>query len=259
MDDRKRVKKSLRSQYQDYRQSHTAPGYGARYNNTYRDGYYAAQWELIEKPLLREIIAGIGVRIDSCLDFACGTCRILKVLAEFSPHVTGVDISAEMLKEANIPGNVELLEHDLTVKGLGRKFDLATAFRFFLNAEDELNRAALSAIREHLHEGATLICNIHMASSSPMGLFYRTARKIFGRTIHNVADRRDFERLLMESGFEVQQVVHYSYLPRPGHYFPRLCERLILPFERFARISKFPLGTAQSFLVVARKKEGGSN
>src|SRR5438045_1629824 len=65
----------------DYRESHQALGYSGKYNRVYEIGYYAAQWRLIEEPLLRSILQPMGGKEKTCLDFACGTGRITQVVA----------------------------------------------------------------------------------------------------------------------------------------------------------------------------------
>lgn len=241
---------------QGYRASHSSPGYGLRYSRTYRKGYYAAQWRDIEEPILRDLLSGsVALSPDSvCLDFACGTGRISSVLAEYCQSVIGVDISREMLMAAAVPDNVMLINLDLTKTAIGRQFDLVSAFRFFLNAEEQLRREALRAMRAHLVENGILICNIHMVSTSPMGAVYRMARCLRGKTIHNTMAKGEFIDLLSDEGFVPLQIVHYGYLPRPGHFLSSVCERLVLPVEKFARSLRLPEALAQSFVVVARKR-----
>ncbi|WP_204320864.1 hypothetical protein, partial [Enterobacter hormaechei] len=63
-----------------YRQSHVSPGYAEYYERTYAEGYYAIQWEQVEKPLVRAILAEFARRgAMHSLDFACGTGRILQL------------------------------------------------------------------------------------------------------------------------------------------------------------------------------------
>lgn len=238
-----------------YVNSHASAGYGARYRRTYERGYYAAQWRDVERPLLIETLRhSIGVGADkSCLDFACGTGRITEVVAGEYGEVVGVDVSAAMLAEARKPPNVTLLQVDLTRRELGRQFDAAVAFRFFLNAEDALRRQALNAIHAHLKPGAALLCNIHMSASSPMGVVYRIAKAVRGRVVHEVLTPDAFVTMLADTGFTADRIIHYGYLPRPGRFLPALCERLVLPVERLCRGVHMPERWSQSFLVVARK------
>ncbi|HEX6260674.1 MAG TPA: class I SAM-dependent methyltransferase [Woeseiaceae bacterium] len=243
-----------------YRGTHTAAGYGVRYRRTYTRGYYAALWRDVERPLLINVVRACGGGPTKlCLDFACGTGRISEAIATEYGKVVGVDVSSAMLAEARVPSNVELIEADLTRTSLRQQFDAATAFRFFLNAEEPLRRAALRSIYSHLKPGAPLICNIHMAATSPMGVVYQGARALQGRVVHHVLTPDAFTPLLEACGFRVERLIHYGYLPRPGHFLPRLCERLVAPVERACRSLHVPGRWAQSFLVVATKVEAASH
>jgi SAM-dependent methyltransferase len=236
----------------DYRTSHANTKTVQTYVKAYEQGYFTAQWEAIEKPLLKTIINDLPTRPKNCLDFACGTGRISSALAEIVPTVTGVDISGQMLSEARVPPNVELLEQDITRAQLGKKFDLCTAFRFFLNAQEELRVEALRGIRSHLNDNAYLIANIHMSSSSPMGFIYNQLKRLKGKTVHRTMGVNEFTQLLEENGFSVERVYHYSYLPKPGRYFPRFAQRVIYPFERLCNAVNIPRKLSQNFCVLAK-------
>jgi SAM-dependent methyltransferase len=241
-------------QYDSYRDSHTRPGYGDYYNRAYGRGYYRATWSDIEIPLLRPILAQLGGADHSCLDFACGTGRVTSEAARHFGRVVGVDVSPEMLSSAEVPESVELRRIDLTRRSLGETFDVATAFRFFLNAEESLRSEALRAIHRHLKDDGHLVCNIHMNATSPAGLACRTANRIPVLTFRCVSDVATFIGELARAGFVVEDLVHYGYLPGPWGLPPRLAEALVAPVERLAHRVHIPQRFAQNFLVVARKK-----
>jgi SAM-dependent methyltransferase len=238
----------------EYRTSHRAAGYGACYNKTYDRGYYAALWTKIEMPLVENTLRALGGPDKKCLDFACGTGRITNVAADCFGEVVGVDISESMLAYARVPENVRLRHVDMTVEPLTEIFDVVTAFRFFLNAEDRLRREALQAIREHLIEEGRLVCNVHMNASSPIGLAYRVSNRLFGPPFRNTLSIDQFKALLISAGFTVEDVIAYGYLPRPGRLMPRLCEALMEPTERVSRLLRIPARFGQQFLVVAKKR-----
>ena len=237
----------------NYRASHCALGYGEHYNRTHESGYYGALWAKIEKPMVMDVLRPMGGAGRKCLDFACGTGRIANVAAGLFDEVVGVDVSEAMLACARVPQNVRLRHIDMTAEPLGETFDVVTAFRFFLNAEDRLRWEALKAIREQLNDDGRLVCNIHMNATSPVGLAYRTLNRLFGRTLRNTLSARRFKELLISSGFVVEQVIPYGYLPRPGHFVSRLCEVLIEPTEKASKALGVPGRFAQHFLVIARK------
>ncbi|WP_348524689.1 class I SAM-dependent methyltransferase [Mesorhizobium huakuii] len=189
-----------------------------------------------------------------CLDFACGTGRIANVAAGLFGEVVGADISRPMLDCAQVPPNVRLRHIDMTREPLGETFDVVTAFRFFLNAEDQLKSDALKAINEHLKDGGRLVCNVHMNATSPIGLVCRLLNRLSGRTIRHTLSTTAFKELLTASGFRVEEMTPYGYLPRPGNLLPGVCGALIEPFEKVSRTLRVPGQLAQHFLVVAKKR-----
>ncbi len=239
----------------DYRASHQASGYGARYKNNYKEGYYFAQWNKLEMPILKKVLAELSIKSDICLDFACGTGRITACIAPFFRKVMAVDISKEMLKEAPDLNNVEFGNVDITRAPLSESYDIVTAFRFFLNSEPLLRKEALKAIYRHLNSDGYLICNIHMNATSMMGCVYRFLKFVTGKDIHSVLKDSDFTFLLSENGFDVKQIEYFSFLPRPGRALPWLMQRVIRPVEIFCKFLRVPDRFAQSYLIVAQKKE----
>jgi len=238
---------------EDYRASHAVPDAGRIYNHTYEEGYYAALWNKIERPLLETTLRKLGGSEKSCLDFACGTGRITDVAAGCFGNVVGVDVSASMLSYARAAGNVRLYNVDLTRKSLGRTFDVITAFRFFLNADQRLRLEALRAIYEHLKDSGALVCNVQMNATSPSGLACRAVDRLPWSLQRNTMSIDEMSALLTSAGFSIEQVVPYGYLPRPGNLLPKLCEAMIEPIERLALATGFPARFAQQFFVVARK------
>lgn len=239
-----------------YRDSHTAPGYGRRYNRTYAHGYYAEQWRRLERPLVERLFAELRRRgSESYLDFACGTGRITAVGAGYFRPTVGVDVSEAMLAEAPDPGDgATLLLRDITEVPLGRRFDVVTAFRFFVNAETELRRKALRAIRAHLEDGGTLVLNVHVNRSSVLGVVYRARNRLLGREVNRVLGHAEMAALLNEAGFEIVRTYWYGFLPRTGWYFPWLSQHCMAPVEWACGLLPFvPRSLAQSFIVVCRK------
>lgn len=234
-----------------YRESHASPGYGVRYDTNYSAGYYAAVYREIETPLLQKTFKSLSRTRSSLLDFACGTGRITRIAAPYFSRILGVDISKEMLACAVAVGPEEFVQRDIIANPLAEKFDVVTAFRFFLNAEPELRGQALDAIRGQLTPDGRLVCNIHMNSASPMGLAY-AATKAMKLPTHNTLSLDAFKQLLAKHGFEVEQVVWYSVLPRPGHFLGPLLDRLVGPAERLFARAGLKGRFSQSFLVVAR-------
>jgi hypothetical protein len=129
-----------------------------------------------------------------------------------------------------------------------------TAFRFFLNAGPLLREEALEALREHLREGGHLIYNVQMNATSPIGVASRIANRIPGLQLRNTMSIDEQNLLLRSTGFLIQDVVPYGFLPRPGSFLPRVCETCIWPVERIATALRVPKRFAQQFLVVAKRR-----
>jgi hypothetical protein len=88
-----------------------------------------------------------------------------------------------------------------------------------------------------------------------MGTVYRVLRRLTGAEIHATNTVEAYAELLAAQGFAVESIVHYSFLPRPGHFFGALAERLIAPAERWAKRLGLPAKLAQSFLVTAKRTD----
>jgi SAM-dependent methyltransferase len=228
------------SRFYDYRASHQAAGAGIDYDKTFEAGYCAPLRQNIERPLLENILCPLGGRERTSLDLACGTGRITRVAAMFFGAVVGIDVSEATLMCASVPENVTLYCIDITKISLAETFDVVTAFRFFLNAEDSLRREALRAICRHLREGGELVCNIHLNATSPVGLISRILNWACPRTPRSKLTMEQFSKVLREEGFEIVDTKAYGYLPRPGRFFPHLCELLVGPFEEVCRALKVP-------------------
>lgn len=241
----------------DYRNSHTAPEYGRRYQATYEHGYYHYQWKYLERDLLRHVLREVRkAGAQSCLDFACGTGRILRVAAELFPCPHGVDVSESMLEFArrDVP-QAKLLRQDVTREPLDRQYDVVTAFRFFTNAEESLRREALRAIHQTLSPHGVFLANVHVNRDSLTGRMHRMRNWARGRTIQQVVGHDEFTALLAEHGFEVVRTHWYSFLPRAGWRFPWLARHFMRPVEFLCK-GRFwmPQSLATSFLVECRKR-----
>ncbi len=103
------------------------------------------------------------------LDLACGTGRLLALLARLGYELTGVDISAAMLDAAqrrlaaeNLLDRVRLVQQDMRRLDLGQTYRLVlcalSSFAHLLTQEDQL--AALRRVREHLVPGGLLVVDM---------------------------------------------------------------------------------------------------
>lgn len=237
-----------------YRTSHSSAGYGDCYTKTYQEGYYAELWRQIEKPLLREILTRLRDEgAVSCLDFACGTGRIAAIAEQLFPSSTGVDISESMLEVARTQCTRTNFEvRDITRTEMEGGFDVITAFRFFLNAEDSLRNEALVALKKCLAPGGTLLVNVHVNRTSLLGFAYGLRNRFAGQVIANTLGFEEICALLKAHGLVVKRVHWYGFYPRTGWRLGFLAKWLIRPVDRlFAAITFLPRKWAQSFVVEA--------
>jgi SAM-dependent methyltransferase len=190
---------------EDYRLSHLQRG--STYDATLAESpfdAYMADWERMH--LQRLIPALFPAGAARYLDFACGTGRILGVVAPFAREVVAVDVSPSMIEQARqrVP-KAQFQLRDLTTDpvDLG-SFELMTAFRFFGNAQDELRDKVLAALVARLAPGGRLVINNHR---NP-----RALHAVFDKLTGGDADGTDLhvpkmKALLARHGLRVEQIV----------------------------------------------------
>lgn len=239
----------------DYRASHTSKDYGKRYEQTYLNGYYFYQWENIERSLISKQLHDFKKNgSNSLLDFACGTGRILKVCEEVFSESDGLDISESMLDIARThckKSNIQCI--DITKQKLEKKYDIITAFRFFLNAEPKLRDEVLSEFHSILNDDGSLLFNIHTNKSSPLGIAYRVREFLTGNKTptENIDTVSTF---LEKNGFTIESVTRYGYLPRLGWRFNFIYKNFMNIVEKMGNKKLLPGEFSQCFLVVAKKQ-----
>jgi len=186
-----------------YRDSHEYSSKGAEY-----EAYYETQpwqrffWSREKEIILRILKKYFAGREIHLLDFACGTGRIASFLEDRVKTSTGVDVSSSMLTVARDKlKRTEIIETDITVDNVleGRKFNLITAFRFFLNAEPPLHLAALKALAGLLSDDGYFVFNNHHNYGSPwIKLQYMRHRQKNHECIFNVMTIDEMINLLKE-------------------------------------------------------------
>ena len=188
----------------DYRRSHLQRGstYDANLEASPFDRYMAQ----FERAYLREVVPGLfpGSK-PRYLDFACGTGRITETVAPLCGESVGVDVSPSMLAEARekCPG-VRFVEADITKSDVDLgTFDLATSFRFFGNAQQELRIAVLKGLHRLLRPNAYLIINSHR---NPRSISAMLNSLTGGRDQSMDLNNSKFKTLLRSTGFEIDQI-----------------------------------------------------
>lgn len=259
------------ARHTDYRSLHISSESTVTYKQTYEFGYYAAQWRLLELPLLESLFKNLYAQGSrSMLDIACGQGRITLLGAVYFDDVIGIDYSQQMLSVAQQhrvedsrlkTKNVQFVIGDVRDFAVRNPFDVVTAFRFFLNTQDELRINGLRCVRRNLALHGTFITNIHVAGGSPLAMFYKfsnSTMRLFGRPpnrVRNSMSLRAFRDLLTQEGFEITNVYRYSLLPRVSTLTDSFAENHIGKIDRLSMAVPGMQLLCQSFIVCARLKQ----
>lgn len=196
-----------------YADSHKKHGKGVSYDEHYATNpwrrFLWSREQLALNDLVDEFFKDGDIHL---LDFACGTGRIVRFLEDRVTEAVGVDVSESMLEEARAKlMRTELIQADITKENIlkGRKFNLITAFRFFLNAEPELRQAALKALVSLLDENGYFVFNIHRNQTSPLARFkYKRSHK--KRNFMSMQEVRD---MAGEAGLKIVKIYPVGFLP----------------------------------------------
>lgn len=185
------------------------------------DSYDSFIWSL-QRPRLLAVARALRDRLGrppSHLDFACGTGRVLAAVEEISERSTGLDVSREMLAVARqrCP-RAELVVGDLRENPclVAPRFDLITAFRFFLNAEPALRGEVMVALGARLRDDdSRLIFNIHgnRWSLRHLGILRRRLR---GER-HSEMALREVRALVEGAGLDIESWTGFGVLPRSAY------------------------------------------
>lgn len=240
-----------------YRESHKYEGKGAEYEAYYQNkAWQRFLWSREQEIILRILEKYFTGKDIHLLDFACGTGRITELLENRVKTSTGIDVSGSMLAIAREKlKRTEIIETDITAENVlkPRKFNLITAFRFFLNAEPELRSAAIKAIAELLDEDGYLVFNNHQNSGSPwIKLRYTRHRKKNPEGTFNVMSIEQMKNLAEEAGLEIVEIYPAGFFnpPKvPVSY--RLNRTIDWAAEKFRFMNQF----SENLIAVCRLKK----
>lgn len=203
-----------------YRESHKYEGKGAEYEQYYQNKPWQSYlWSREQEIILKILEKYFKDKDVHLLDFACGTGRIAELLENRVKTSTGVDISGSMLEIAGKKlKRTEIIETDITAENtlMTRKFNLITAFRFFVNAEPELRSAAIKALAELLDEDGYMVFNNHQNSGSPW-IKLRNAhyRKNNPDGVLNVMSIEQMKNLAEAAGLEIIEIYPAGFFHPP--------------------------------------------
>jgi SAM-dependent methyltransferase len=139
------------------------PGYAGIYDEMYAEKDYRAECDIIEEAFHRFSDS----KVQTIIDFGCGTGGHSIPLAERGYDVVGVDLSAPMLDVARAKGRqdgiaVRFHQGDVRVIDIGRRFD-AGLLMFAVLGYQQTNAdvaAALANVRRHLSLGGLLVFDV---------------------------------------------------------------------------------------------------
>jgi SAM-dependent methyltransferase len=238
-----------------YRDSHTKQGKGAAYDENYATlpwrRYLWNQEQLVLNSFLDTYFNGRKIRL---LDFACGTGRITSFFENRVDTSTAVDVSKTMLDEAKKKlKRTELIQADLTRNNVlsGRKYNLITAFRFFLNAEKELRIEAMKTLVSLLTEDGYILFNNHQNSSSPLiWPRYIFHNKVMKKNINfmSICEVRD---LAGKAGLKIVRIYPVGLLSLPKFKLP---EKLNHKIDNLAMKFAFSGVFSESPIIVCSRR-----
>ncbi|MFA5776875.1 MAG: class I SAM-dependent methyltransferase [Parcubacteria group bacterium] len=250
---------NYKSNYTKSYQNNSKRGKG--YDKKIENKFELFIWEL-EKYFLKRIVSGNFRNLGkvSYMDFACGTGRIIEYLnKEFNfKEIIGIDTSFAMLEEAKKKTNADFLCGNIVEnKNLldGKKFDLITSFRLFLNMEKENKGIILAELCKCLKDDGYLIINNHINRFSLLGIQFWIRKNLLkekGKII-NTATEKEFRKLLDESGFEIIKIEKFTVFPGRKKII-LLPEKILFKSELF--LSKIPLirNLGLNQIYICRKK-----
>lgn len=214
-----------------YTESHL--GRGADYDESFEDYQVRATLWDHEQEVLRDLLSRTGA--TSVLDVACGTGRITEVLARDLPGATvlGIDVAESMLARARerVPtARFECLDlRQLLETVPAGSVDLATAFRFFPNADPALRAAGVEAMSAVVRPGGFVLLNNHRNFWSPSYV----ARRVRGGSEAPGALNRDLLDPFRVRGFSVVARRSLAVLPHSETRTIGVPEAWAQRFERF--------------------------
>ena len=152
------------------------------------------------------------------LDFACGTGRVISFMEDLVTTSQGIDLSPEMLKIARTKVHrSELICADITTAPPAGRYDLITAFRFFLNADPGLRSKIMKTLAGHLRdETSRLVFNNHgnpLSYKAVTWPVHRGRQLLKGRpSVGNYLTDGEIQRLLADAGLEVTERFGYGMI-----------------------------------------------
>ncbi len=184
-----------------------------------KDSYYSLMWD-IEKLFLINFFK--KHKINNYLDFATGNGRVIEFAEKYVDESTGVDVSPDMLDIAEEKvKKSKLINQDITKKELKKKYDLITAFRFFLNAEENLRKEVLKEFKKILEPKGYIIISNQGNTYSFRYFTYLICNNIFGKNLNQIS-KKELENLFNKYGFKLINYRGVGFVPKVVYNVPFL-------------------------------------
>jgi len=237
-----------------YKESHKYEGKGDEYEAYYKnEAWEKFLWSREQEVILRILDKYFAGKEIHLLDFACGTGRIAGLLENRVKTSIGVDVSGSMLAIArNKLKRTEIIEADITAINVlkGRKFNLITAFRFFLNAEPELRCSAIKALVELLDEDGLLVFNNHHSLGSPwIKLLHARHLRKNPEGIFNVMSIEQMKNLIEDVGLEIIEIYPTGFFHPPkvpaSYWLNRAIDSVVCKIRFLNRYSENPVAVCR--------------
>ncbi|UCG57495.1 MAG: class I SAM-dependent methyltransferase [Phycisphaerales bacterium] len=252
-----------------YRDSHKALDKGEVYDGNYeRIPWRRFLWSREQKILLSILEKYFEGRDTHLLDFACGTGRITGLLEDRVKTSTAVDVSPSMLAVARTKlKRTEIIEADITTDNVlkGRKFNLITAFRFFVNAEPSLRSQAMTTLAGLLSEDGLLVFNNHHNLGSPwIKVANWRHRQKDPDGIFNVMGIKQMNELVEAVGLEIKELYPIGFFHPPkipvSYFFNIAVDAVAGRFQCLKRLSESPIAvcTRRRSHTISGQPKGGT-
>ncbi len=234
-----------------YRDSHKDQW--KKYEIMYSKNYDNFIWKL-EQEVLSFVFKEMNEK-SLVLDFACWTWRITSFLEKKFNNIDWVDISNDMLSVAKTKtSKVTYYLWDITRQlNLNKKYDIITAFRFFLNAEDKLRIDALKSIFKYLSKDWIFIFSNHWNKFSIRSIKIFLKKIIGIKKRNNELSHNKIKELLNTNWFKIKEYYPISFLP--VFLYKILNYKTIKTIEKKIQKIKFFKLFAVDLIYIAHKKQ----
>lgn len=234
--------------FNSYSKSHLGKYFGKKYDGIYINTVEKDIFDYEKKVLIQLLKAN---KFKKALDFACGTGRILEIVQSYSSEIHGLDISKDMLVEAEKKirnKNVKLICADVFEDEavVNRDYNLITCFRFFLNADYELRKKSLRLFRKILTDDGFLVINNH-GNKWSLRKFY-VSLKSQSREL----SEKSLRELLEDNGFIIKKRYPVNFLPK---IFLKLPFSVGIVFDRLLLNMPLLKNYCINYMYICKKNE----